>query len=76
MSKYRELALEIISTVDVSDTDEALEYLNGVLNRIEQETLSCAALAALSHKPPPVGEECSGCEAVANIRKLAMAGES
>lgn len=76
MSKYRELTLEIIGTIDVSDTDEALDYLDEVLNRVEQETLSCAALAALSHKPPPVGEECSGCEAVANIRKLAMSGES
>lgn len=74
MSKYRELTFEILGTVDVSDTDEALEYIAGVLRRVEHETLSRAALAALSHKSPPTGEECPGCEAVENIRKLAMPG--
>lgn len=57
----------------VSDRYAAIERF---VVQVEQETLIDAIEAAIHHTSPVIGEECSGCEVVEQIRKLAMkAGE-
>lgn len=63
-----------------SNTDELaradIQLIVDALSLVEQQTLIDAIEAAINHTSPVMGEECSGCEVVAAIRKLAMkAGE-